>query len=90
MEVSAAALTTANSQVELGAQTTTVTATPVASRQAVPFTLDVPDTLDGTDITELYLTVNIRGLHAAHGFNELNGSSLVNVPFHAPPVQETP
>lgn len=89
VEVSAAALTAAGQQVELGAATSTVTATPLASRQAVPFSLDVADALDGTDITELYLTVNIRGVHAAHGFNELNGSSLVNVPFH-PLVEATP
>lgn len=89
VDVSAAALTATNEQVALGAKTTTVTATPVASRQAVPFSLDVPDTLDGTDITELYLTVNVRGVHAAHGFTELNGSSLISVPIH-PVVEPVP
>lgn len=90
VDVAATALTATNSQIELGSQTTTVTATPVASRQAVPFSLDVADALDGTDITELYLSVNVRGVHAAHGFTELNGSSLVNVPFHAPTVEVAP
>ncbi len=81
LDVSAAALTSTSQQVELGTFTSTTTATPAASRQQIPFSVDVPDALNGTDITELYLTVNIRGIHAAHGFNELNGSSLVNVPF---------
>lgn len=89
VDVNAAALTATNEQVDLGSQSTTVLSTPVASRQVVPIDIDVPDALNGTNITELYLSVNIRGLHAAHGFNELNGSSLVTVPFQ-PVVEPTP
>ena len=89
VDVAAAAMTAAGDQIDLGRQSTTVIATPAASRQVVPINIDVADTLHGTDITELFLTVNIRGLHAAHGFNELNGSSLVTVPFQ-PAVEPTP
>ena len=89
VDVVATALTASNEQLELGGQSSTVLSTPVASRQVVPINIDIPDALNGADITELYLSVNIRGVHAAHGFNELNGSSLVTVPFQ-PVVEATP
>ena len=90
VEVSASAYTTANKLVDLGSASISTTATPVASRQVVPFTLPIADELDGTEIKELTLSVNIRGVHVAHGFNELNGESFVKVPFREPVIEPTP
>ena len=89
VDVAASAATAGGEIIDLGAVSSTVTANPVASKQRVPFSVDIPDALHGTDIAELHLKVNVRGVHAAHGFTELNGSSLVSVPFQ-PAVVATP
>lgn len=88
VDVVASATNAAGDQLDLGAASTTVTSTPVQSRQEVPINIDIPDALDGADVTGLSLTVNVRGVHVAHGFTELNGSSLITVPFQ--PAVVTP
>lgn len=73
--------------VELGSLTQTVTANPVISRQEIPFSIDVADAADRAVLDQFSLSVKIRGVHAAHGFNELNGSSFLRLPFHRAPAE---
>lgn len=74
---------------ELGAVTRTVTATPATSRQEIPFSINLADEFDTVALNDFSLAVTIRGLHGAHGFNELNGSSFVRLPFHRPAAAPT-
>lgn len=90
VDIAATGATAEGDLVDLGSISKEVTATPVASRQEIPFALNVDDALSNTQITEFSLKVNIRGIHAAHGFNQLNGASSVTVPYLEPAVTTTP
>lgn len=71
----------ANGQTDvIGSSSKTVLTTPNASHQNITYDLDIPDALDKVTVTDLHLHVNIRGIHAAHGFNELRGNSNFVLP----------
>jgi hypothetical protein len=64
----------------LGSQTLEAVAVPGGERVELPFTFDVPDTLDGATITGAEFDLDVRGVHLWHGFMELNGRSSFTVP----------
>lgn len=89
VEIAASGLDATGELVDLGATSKEVTATPNASKQVIPFTLDVADAVNGASLTELSLKVNVRGIHVAHGFTQLNGESHVSFPYTEPVVVPT-
>jgi hypothetical protein len=66
--------------VDLGAQTLETMAVPGEETVELPFTIELPDTLQGLEVTRVELDLNVRGWHVWHGFMQLNGASSVTVP----------
>jgi hypothetical protein len=50
----------------------------------LPYTFDVPAAADGKAFRAASLEVYVRGIHANHGYNELNGQSFVTLPVLVP------
>ena len=66
--------------VPIGSGTFSTTALPTSTVYKVPFTLDVPDTLAGVEVTSLSLSVAPRGLNWNAGAQSYSGTSLMTVP----------
>lgn len=73
---------------DLGAQSLEGTAMGGAAPLKLPFTFDLPATLQGVKVTGVEFDLNVRGVHVFHGFMMLNGNTFLDVPTVAP--AETP
>lgn len=76
-----------NTFVDLGSQSLEVLATPDKQSVELPFTFDLPDTLQGAEVSAVEFDLNVRGVHVFHGFMSLNGLTFVDVPI-VPPAAE--
>lgn len=88
VDLTATAVTDKGEALTLGTQRLTATANPATSRQELDFSMPVDAATDGATMREFALTVNIRGIHAAHGFHQLNGHSFVRLPFTPAPAPQ--
>jgi hypothetical protein len=71
---------TGTQTIDLGTQSLEVVAVPGAERVELPFTFDVPASLQGAEVTSVQFDLNVRGVHLFHGFMELNGRTSLAVP----------
>ena len=90
VDVTVAARRADSSTVTLGSYSQQRTVDPTNSAEMdFPFTVAVPDDLDKLEMTDVSITVDIRGVHVLTGYQRLNGQSWMDVPTHtAPQVPE--
>lgn len=84
VDVTATGKLVGGSTTSLGSHTVTITWDPTKGEVDIPFTIDVPDTLDARTLSSLSLDVDIRGLHVLTGYHRLNGQSKLTVPTYVP------
>ncbi len=81
--------TKAGETVALGATKVETIAVPTDGSKTLPFTIDLQPSLGDVTLDGLNLRVNVRGVHALHGFTRLNGESFLDLPV-VPPVVAAP
>ena len=70
-----------NRTVTLGSTTVKQMIDPAKDVHELPFTIDIDDALDGQELTNITLGVDVRGLHMGHGFLTLGGMSHFTLPI---------
>lgn len=67
----------------IGSTTVSYTVLPTQPPVASTFSIQPPASLDKRDFTDLSLSVQVRGVHAMHGFTTYNGASFLTVPTYS-------
>ena len=80
-----------SSAVTLGTSSQQRTVDPTNSAEIdIPFSIAIPDDLDKTEMANIALQVDIRGVHVGTGYQRLNGQSWLDVPTHNAPQVPVP
>lgn len=81
VDVTVSGRRTTNAQVVLGSHSSEQIVNPTNSAEIdFPFSIDTPDDLDGTQLKDVTVTVEIRGWHILTGYHRLNGESWMELP----------
>ena len=80
-----------SSTVTLGSSSQQRTVDPTNSAEMdFPFSIPIADDLDHTEMSDIAIQVDIRGLHVGTGYHRLNGQSWLDVPTHSAPELPPP
>ena len=75
--------------VSLGSAEVSTDVMPGTAVYEVPFTIDLPDTLDRAVLTRVSLSINPRGVHVHSGYVNASGLSFLDVPSLTP-IEDPP
>lgn len=77
------ALTRAGQSLTLGTHSSEQIVNPTNSAEVdFPFTIALDDALDTTELTQVAVDVDIRGVHVLTGYHRLNGQSWLDLPTY--------
>lgn len=90
VDVTVRGISKSGSEVVLGKASSEKIINPTNSAEIdFPFTINVPDSLDKTQLNELTVDVDIRGWHILSGYHRLNGFSWVDLAtFKVEPIPD--